>query len=676
MNQLISTEQKSPFHRGEQLIQNRLGVRNKMEQFGQRVIRNYMPEQHKQFYQQLEYILVAHVDTNGKPWASILHGKTGFIETPDEHHIFIKSQAIKGDPLAAANEAGTKLALLGIELNNRRRNRLSGTLIEHSKAGILLKVEQTFGNCPQYIQQRQLKKTVSKNLQSVEKIQITTLNNAAIKLIKHADTFFLASHNLQQQQIASHGADISHRGGLPGFVHIDSPTSLTIPDYKGNNHFNSLGNFIENKQAGLLFIDFKRGHLLSLTGSVEIHWQHPDINLFPGAERLWQFQLEQGFWLKNALPFHWHFISYANELEKQKLKKQALKETAEWQNIEISNIIQESSNVKSFYFKQPTDKPFIFNAGQFIQLKTSINQQPVIRNYSLSSAPDDDFVRISIKYENGIFSSYMHNTVKTGDRLQLKKLALGNFSLSSATVEPVVLICAGIGITPMISICRNWLMHHDQQKLIMICTARNAKQRAFYNELKQISRDHPKRFQLHWLLSQPESNLLKGLNYDFSGRLNRSILKRLLPKNIDRFMLCGPSGFMQSQYQNLINLGYKAHKIHSEAFGSATLNKENKTLNHKNIANSSIIQFKKSAIELQWSKTDGHLLDFAESHGISTHFSCRRGECGICKVKLLEGKVIHSKTVLPELKANEALLCCALPAQDNSLETQQISLDL
>lgn len=303
----------SPFHSGERLIQEQFGVGEQMEHFGQKVIRNYMPDQHRKFYQQLPYLLVGHVDSDGWPWASILTGDAGFIQSPDNKHLHIQAQPILGDPLAESAIEQAPLGLLGIDLSTRRRNRLSGHISKITQQGIELEIDQAFGNCPKYIQKRTIEKNpISPRQTSVQPLEALDLN--ATTLIANSDTFFVSSYIANNSGQPSDGADISHRGGKPGFVRIDNEHKLTIPDYSGNFHFNTLGNFIENPKAGLLFIDFEQGHLLMLTGTVEILWDSAETKDFDGAERLWTFQLKKGLWLNNALPVIWQLQEYSRFL--------------------------------------------------------------------------------------------------------------------------------------------------------------------------------------------------------------------------------------------------------------------------------------------------------------------------------------------------------------------------
>ncbi|NOQ63754.1 MAG: FAD-binding oxidoreductase, partial [Methyloprofundus sp.] len=401
----MQTTSNSPFHKGEQQLQQRLGVRDKMERFGQQVIRDFMPPQHQGFYAQLPFIFVAHADAQGWPWASILFNPVGFISSTDNKHLQINAKPVAGDPLNAALQLGQKWGLLGIELSSRRRNRLAAEVNKVSAAGVELSVNQAFGNCPQYIQQRELTRLDPDELKPAETLDLSILDTTAIDLISKSDTFFVASYINNDSGSASEGADVSHRGGKPGFIRVDNAQCLTIPDYLGNNHFNTLGNFVENAKAGLLFIDFTHGHLLTLTGTVELLWDSPETEFFVGAERLWRFHLDHGRCLKNVLPLRWDLKNYAptttltgSWLEARAAKKaQQLKNT--WQNYQVTQIIQESSLTKSFYLQAPKNQRPNFQAGQFLTLKADIKGQQQIRTYTVSSAPQDDFIRISIKHE-------------------------------------------------------------------------------------------------------------------------------------------------------------------------------------------------------------------------------------------------------------------------------------
>jgi predicted pyridoxine 5'-phosphate oxidase superfamily flavin-nucleotide-binding protein len=300
---------QSPFHRGERAIQSQLGVRERMEKFGQRVIRDYMPDQHRDFYTKLPYIIVGHADTYGNPWASILFKEQELINSPNENHLTINTSPVTGDPLATSLKdnvkegINTKLGLLGIELETRRRNRLSAHVTDYTEEKIHLKIVQAFGNCPKYIQSRNMTFTEETKKKFIAS-SMSELDQQARQLIEKSDTFFIASFLEGDSKNANKGADVSHRGGKPGFIGIKKNT-LTIPDYQGNNHFNTLGNILENPVAGLLFIDFESGDILMLSGKAQIIWDTDELDQFEGAQRLLKFTLTKGVSIKQAVPIKW-----------------------------------------------------------------------------------------------------------------------------------------------------------------------------------------------------------------------------------------------------------------------------------------------------------------------------------------------------------------------------------
>lgn len=292
---------QSPFHAGEIAVQERVGVRAQMEAQGRRVIRDYLTEQHRQFYAQLPFLIAGTVDVNGHPWASILVGEPGFLSTPDERTLQVDSQLLFGDPLTNILAEGIDIGLLGIELPTRRRNRMNGTVTAISSNGFTVRVSQSFGNCPQYIQARSVTLIESYNpAQTIR--EITALTEPERATISTADTFFIATAFHGDTSNLVRGVDVSHRGGKPGFVRIDPDGTLTIPDFAGNLHFNTIGNLLHNSHAGLLFLDFNRGDLLYLTGDAEVIWDSNQIQAFAGAERLIRFATTQGYRVESSLP--------------------------------------------------------------------------------------------------------------------------------------------------------------------------------------------------------------------------------------------------------------------------------------------------------------------------------------------------------------------------------------
>ena len=318
------SHEESPFHAGELAIQAQLGVQERLDRQGRRVIRDYLIEQHRQFFAQLSYLLVGTVDASGQPWASVLVGQPGFITSPDDRTLHIAARPLYGDPLHRTLVEGADMGLLGIELHTRRRNRLNGTVMDIQPDGFTVAVGQSFGNCPQYIQARQF------NLRSHDPASpkpvhsFAALGEGERAMIAAADTFFIATAHQAESAGSASGVDISHRGGKPGFVRIDNANTLTIPDFSGNFHFNTFGNLELNPRAGLIFIDFDRGDLLYLTGTAKVIWDGPEVAAYEGAERLLRFSVKQGYRVIGSLPLTWSTPEFSPFLT----------DTGPWQNLE------------------------------------------------------------------------------------------------------------------------------------------------------------------------------------------------------------------------------------------------------------------------------------------------------------------------------------------------------
>ncbi|MFT6958408.1 MAG: ferredoxin-NADP reductase [Halieaceae bacterium] len=693
----ISKATLSPFHRGEQQVQQQQGVREQMERFGSRVIRDHMPAQHREFYQQLPFIFVGHADKEGWPWASILFNEPGFISSKDNKTLDIHCAPVAGDPLADALQKDTRLGLLGIDLPNRRRNRLAAHITESSSEHIQLEVDQSFGNCPQYIQTRELERLAPETMPATSIDEITELDEKASTLIQQSDTFFVASSVSNGSGEASEGADVSHRGGRPGFIRVDNASTLTIPDYLGNNHFNTLGNFVENAKAGLLFLDFENGHLLTLTGTVEILWDSPDTEFFDGAQRLWKFHIDHGRRIENGLPLRWVLDEYSpNTLltgiwSETEQKREAESQREQWLPYVVENVVDESSVIKSFYLQAVDHAIPNFEPGQFLTVKLPINGKDTIRTYTVSSAPADQQLRVSVKREqsfdnntpDGLFSNHLHDQLAVGDVIHAKAPS-GAFSFDAEVQRPAVLLAGGVGITPMVSMARHALIEGVRTRTIrpttLISAATSSEQRAFFQELKDIEQQAVGSIRSFWALSQIEDSMIPGQDYHSHGRISEELLQAVLPLDDYDFYLCGPASFMQAMYDMLRSLGVNDARIFAEEFGPASLRRACDEATDKfesmPVASQAIVEFSDSQVEQAWSEGDGSLLDFAEAHGFSPEFGCRSGQCGACKVGLDSGAVSYLTEPSVPLNADEVLLCCAVPAAVTGQDVVKITLKL
>ncbi|AMR67934.1 2Fe-2S iron-sulfur cluster-binding protein [Aquipseudomonas alcaligenes] len=678
----------SPWHAGEKQLQERVGVAERMEVFGRRVIRDHMPDQHRDFYRQLPFVLLGSVDAEGRPWASILEGTAGFAHSPEPRLLRLDSTLGASDPAAQALQEGAAVGLLGIELHTRRRNRLNGHVVGRDAHGLGIAVDQAFGNCPQYIQLRQHLLPVSQPQPAVLTEQLDHLDQAAQQMIAGADTFFVASYvTLEDGRLA---VDVSHRGGQAGFVRVQG-NRLSIPDFAGNLHFNTLGNLLLNPQAGLLFIDFATGDLLQLSGRTELTLEGEEIRAFQGAERLWHVQVEQVVRRRGALALRWDFQSYSPnslmtgswEQAEARLQAQALRD--QWRPLRVTRVIDESASIRSFYL-QPADAGGwpAFSAGQHLPLRLTIPGQahPVIRTYSLSSAPSDDFLRISVK-RDGLASSYLHEQIRVGSLLEAKA-AQGQFVLDPEQRRPLVLLAAGVGITPLLSMLREVAYQNRRLRrrrtVWLIQSARQQAELAFSRELQELEQENGET--LHWLrvISQPEANAREGVDFDLHGRIDVELLKAVLPFDDYDFVLCGPSAFTQDLYDGLRELNISDSRLHAETFGPSSLRRRpdqaGPTKDWPPAASTPVpVLFEHSAKEARWLPDSGSLLELAESRGLTPEFSCRGGTCGTCRTRIVSGQVTYPQPPANLPAEGEALICCAVPAAGKD-GTQPLVLDL
>lgn len=309
-----------PFHPGEIAMQERAGVRALWAGRDIRMIRPAMPDQHREFFARLPTLLVGGLDADDWPWATVLVGEPGFLQLPDPRHLVVGARPGRDDPLATRLGVGQPVGLLGLEPATRRRNRLNGTVAALTDDSFVVEVEQSFGNCPRYIQAREPSpRTQSPWAGARSPLALgRRLDAASRALIQSADTMFIASASARPLATgAADGLDMSHRGGRPGFVELrddDDGTELILPDYDGNRLFNTLGNLLANPRAGLLFIDYRRGDLLQLRATARIDAERAATDVSPGIQRQTRLTILSGWFRPDALALQWTAPRYAREL--------------------------------------------------------------------------------------------------------------------------------------------------------------------------------------------------------------------------------------------------------------------------------------------------------------------------------------------------------------------------
>ena len=502
----------SPFHHGEQEIQSRLGVREQIENVGQRFIRDYMPDEHRQFLAQLPFLLVGSIDKSGRPWASVLVGRPGFLNSSDPRTLEIHSRPLFGDPLNDNLAQDAQLGMLGIEFSSRRRNRLNGDVSSMDEGYLKISVGQSFGNCPQYIQARDFELLPAiDHIGEPRPVQtINKFDQRVREIISQADQFYIATHLSENRDDVTNGTDVSHRGGKPGFVRIDDNKTLTFPDFSGNYHFNTLGNILLNPRAGLLFIDFEKGDLLYLTCSAKIIWDSEECRAFTGAERLVRFSLDEGILVEGAMPIRWNFLEYSPSLDQTgswdevTTKIEELERGNVYCDYTVAKVEVESEVITSFYLEPETGSGIAcHSAGQFLPIEIQLPgaTEPIRRTYTISNAPNGAYYRLSIKKEPaaqadfppGAASNYFHDHVIAGSTIRAMT-PRGKFTLDESSTRPVVLLSGGVGVTPMISMLEHLAETSDgcgcTRQVWFIHGAINSKYHGFDRYVRALATDY------------------------------------------------------------------------------------------------------------------------------------------------------------------------------------------
>ena len=303
------------FHAGERALQDRAGVAERLAALGNVVVRDHMPDQHRELFGKLPTLLLGVLDRDGHPLATMLHGAPGFVSSPDARTLRVQARPSAGDPTAPWLVEGAAVGLLGLEPHTRRRNRANGRVRAVQDDAFEVDVLQSFGNCPKYIHARRPEAAVwaagateARDAHALGPF----LDAPSIELLGRADTLFIASASGAQPGGArADGVDVSHRGGRPGFIAIqrgEHGVQLTIPDYVGNFFFNTLGNLLAWPRAGLLVPDYaaaEGGTLLHVSARASIEFEGPALADFPGAQRLLKLDVIAGTRRPGALPLRW-----------------------------------------------------------------------------------------------------------------------------------------------------------------------------------------------------------------------------------------------------------------------------------------------------------------------------------------------------------------------------------
>jgi len=347
-----------------------------------------------------------------------------------------------------------------------------------------------------------------------------------------------------------------------------------------------------------------------------------------------------------------------------------------FRQMRIANINKESANVTSFVLAPTDGQPLpLCQAGQFIVLRLLVDpgKPPVLRSYSLSDLPAVDHLRISVKSElNGIGSSFLCNHAREGDRLDVSA-PRGSFTLRPSQ-SPVVLLSAGVGGTPVMSMLHALAAEKSQREIWWIYGARNRADHPFAEEsrslLKQLSRGRG-----YIVYSRPAPTDQAGADFDAPGHIDTALLEKLGVSRGSDFYLCGPTSFLQSMRDGLRNWGVLAENVHTEIFGSleAITPGMAQAVHTPHLppgppGAGPPVSFARSGITTAWDPKFASLLELAEACDVPVRWSCRSGVCHTCMTGLIGGSITYNPEPLEMPAPGNVLVCCSQPGAGVTLD--------
>ena len=334
--------------------------------------------------------------------------------------------------------------------------------------------------------------------------------------------------------------------------------------------------------------------------------------------------------------------------------------TAKWHGqLVIESITPETPNIKTFRFRLPSGGPlpFTFLPGQFLNVALSIGGARMNRSYSISSSPHQrDFVELSVKREErGAVSRHVVDLFKVGDAIEASG-PVGKFTFAGTEADSVVLISAGVGITPMMSVARYLSEQSWPGDIFFLFTVRNPADFIFEKTLAALAARNPK-LHLTVTMTKPGPDW-KGPR----GRMTKELLARSVPDIATRRIhICGPLPMMEATKALLSELGVASDHVKAEAFGAVKppLAGPNDAVKPKTAAKGPVVTFSSNNKNANI-RADQTILELSEELAIGIENSCRVGTCGICKVKMTSGEVDQAvqDALDDDDKANGIILAC------------------
>ena len=349
-----------------------------------------------------------------------------------------------------------------------------------------------------------------------------------------------------------------------------------------------------------------------------------------------------------------------------------------FRGVKVADAHQETLEVRSILLADLDGSPLPpALPGQYLVVRrlSGNNALPVVRSYSISGASDSGTYRISVKRGTGAGSRQLVDETRIGDKLEISA-PRGEFVLQTDG-RPVVLLSAGIGVTPVLSMLRGLASgraESPRREVWWIHAARNATEHVFAQEARQLLAAIPgSRSAIAY--SQPNPSDQLGTDFDIQGHLDLGNLEKLaIPVGAD-FYVCGPSAFERDMSRALISLGVPQDAIRQETFGPADsiqpgVTKAEVRPPHPPVppGTGPIVSFTRTGLAVPWDTRFKSILELAEACDVPVRWSCRTGVCHTCECGILDGQLRYAPEPLDRPALGNALICCSTPESPIELD--------
>lgn len=354
-----------------------------------------------------------------------------------------------------------------------------------------------------------------------------------------------------------------------------------------------------------------------------------------------------------------------------------------WRRFRVREIRRETALANSVWLEPVDGLPVApFRPGQYLTIRLSAgrNDKPQVRCYSLSGPIAEQAYQLTVKRvqrdptkpEQTSVSQWIHSGMMAGDVVEARAPG-GDFVLVEDSDAPLVLLAAGIGITPLIAMIDRLTESGSARQVVLFYGNRNGEDHVFRTALEGYARRNP-RLAIINVYSDPRSEDIEGRSFHVRGQINMELVRRILPHQKFQFYLCGPPGFMASLYEGLRGWGVPEERIFREAFGPASIARKTPPLAAPYAspggkpAEIAKVSFATSHREAGLESAELSILELAESLSIEINSGCRAGSCGSCAIRLLRGKIRYDDPPAAQVDPGYCLACIAKP--EGSVEVQ------